>query len=99
MKGTIYRITETVAKAKTEELLKAVGHKAARLYQATHYQCIPSDDDLRLLKACILGNVQAESIDYTGTMKDILIISAIDSFNMGRIRGIQQERKRRNKKK
>ena len=46
-----------------------------------------------------MGNVNGNDIIYSDTAKDVLIMSLIDSFNMGRIRGIQQERKRRNKKK
>ena len=44
-------------------------------------------------------NVNGNDIIYSDTAKDVLIMSLIDSFNMGRIRGIQQERKRRNNKK
>lgn len=98
MNGKIRRITESAAKAQAQELLKRAGHESAQLYEAARWQAVPHEE-IELFAACILGNVNGNDVIYSDTAKDVLIMSLIDAFNMGRIRGIQQERKRRNKKK
>ena len=98
MNGKIRRITESAAKAQAQELWNRAGHESAQLYEAARWQAIPHEE-IELFEACILGNVNGNDIIYSDTAKDVLIMSLIDAFNMGRIRGIQQERKRRNKKK